>query len=77
MIASNELNLDYFVETAEMIFELVGQLHDEMGITISFVNFGGGIGITYRPEQEPVDLALQKLFIIIFVDIFIMNSFCH
>lgn len=58
MIASNELNLDYFVETAEMIFELVGQLHDEMGITISFVNFGGGIGIPYRPEQEPVDLAL-------------------
>lgn len=58
MIASNELNLDYFVETAEMIFELVGQLHDEKGITISFVNFGGGIGIPYRPEQEPVDLAL-------------------
>jgi len=56
MVASNELNGDYFVETARMLFELVGELHAELGITFEFVNLGGGIGIPYRPEQQPVDL---------------------
>jgi len=56
MVASNELNGDYFVETARMLFELVGELHAELGITFEFVNLGGGIGIPYRPEQQPVEL---------------------
>ncbi len=56
MVASNELNGDYFVETARMLFELVNAIHAEVGITFEFVNLGGGIGIPYRPEQKPVDL---------------------
>lgn len=56
MIISNELNIDYFVETAQMMFDLVSELHQKLGITISFVNFGGGIGIPYRPSEEAVDL---------------------
>ena len=56
MIISNELNIQYFVETAQMMFDLIAELHAQLGITISFVNFGGGIGIPYRPEEEPVDL---------------------
>ncbi len=57
MVASNELNRSYFVETARMLFELAQALHHDLGIQISFINFGGGIGIPYRPEEEPVDLA--------------------
>lgn len=56
MVASNELQGDYFIETARMLFELVIRLYDEVGIRIEFVNMGGGIGIPYRPEEEPVDL---------------------
>ncbi len=56
MVASNELNPDYFVETARMLFELAGEIYREVGVRISFINFGGGIGIPYRPGQEPVDL---------------------
>lgn len=56
MIASNELNPQYFIETANMLFDLVVALSNEVGITFSFVNFGGGIGIPYRPEQEAFDL---------------------
>lgn len=56
MIISNELNVQYFAETAQMMFDLIVELHAQLGITISFVNFGGGIGIPYRPEEEPVDL---------------------
>lgn len=56
MVASNELNSDYFLDTAIMMFNLVKEVHDKLDITISFVNFGGGIGIPYTPEQDAVDL---------------------
>lgn len=56
MVASNELNGSFFVETARMLFELVGRIHEQLGIKIEFVNLGGGIGIPYRPDDQPVDL---------------------
>jgi len=56
MIISNELNREFFVETAKMMFSLIQEISTEVGIEFSFVNFGGGIGIPYRPEDEPVDL---------------------
>lgn len=56
MVASNELNGEYFVETARMLFELVVELYEKEGIRIEFVNMGGGIGIPYNLEDEPVDL---------------------
>jgi len=57
MVASNELNGSFFTETARMLFDLALRLHAQLGIRIEFVNLGGGIGIPYRPEQQPVDLA--------------------
>jgi diaminopimelate decarboxylase len=56
MVASNELEVAYFVETAHLLFDLVGELSAELGIRFEFVNLGGGIGIPYRPEQQAVDL---------------------
>lgn len=56
MVISNELDPDYFVETARMMFELIVELKNKLGIKIEVVNLGGGIGIPYRPDQEPVDL---------------------
>jgi diaminopimelate decarboxylase len=58
MVASNCLEAPYFVETARMLFELVAELTAALGIKFEFVNIGGGIGIPYRPEQEPVDLSV-------------------
>ncbi|MCF3649240.1 diaminopimelate decarboxylase [Synoicihabitans lomoniglobus] len=57
MVASNELNPDYFVETAQMLFDLVVELDRTLGVRCEFLNLGGGIGIPYRPEQTAVDLA--------------------
>ena len=57
MVASNELNPQYFVETAQLLFDLVVELQARLGLRIEFVNLGGGIGIPYRPEQTAVDLA--------------------
>jgi diaminopimelate decarboxylase len=56
MVASNELNPDYFVETAHMLFDLVVDLTAKLGVRFEFVNLGGGIGIPYRPTQTAVDL---------------------
>ena len=55
MVVSNELDENYHVETARMLFELAVELKDRLGVRISFVNTGGGIGIPYRPEQQAVD----------------------
>lgn len=56
MVISNELDPDFFVETAGMMFELAVEIKQELGIRIELINLGGGIGIPYRPEQEAVDL---------------------
>lgn len=56
MVISNELDPNYFVETARMMFELIVELKMTLGIRIEIVNLGGGIGIPYRPDQESVDL---------------------
>ena len=57
MVASNELNPQYFIDTAVMLYELAAEVHRETGIRIEFVNIGGGIGIPYRPDQTAVDIA--------------------
>ena len=57
MVASNELNPQYFNDTADILFRLVAELSAEVGITFEFVNMGGGIGIPYAPGQVTVDLA--------------------
>ena len=56
MVASNELDPDYFAGTAQILFELIADLSKKLGISFEFANLGGGIGIPYKPEQSDVDL---------------------
>jgi diaminopimelate decarboxylase len=58
MIVSNELNVDFHVETARMLFDLAADISKELGIRFEFANIGGGIGIPYRPEEEPLDYGI-------------------
>jgi len=67
MVASNELDAAYFVETAQILFDLIVEIKEKVGIDIEFANLGGGIGIPYRPTDQPVDLdfmsqGIQKLY---------------
>lgn len=67
MVASNELDAAYFVETAEILFDLIVEIKEKVGIDIEFANLGGGIGIPYRPTDQPVDLdfmsqGIRKLY---------------
>ena len=56
MVASNELDYTYMVETAKMVLEVVELVEVELGIEFEFVNIGGGFGIPYQPEQAPLDI---------------------
>lgn len=57
MVASNELDYTYMVETARMVLSLSELVKQELGIKFEFVNIGGGFGIPYRPEQKALDIA--------------------
>lgn len=56
MVASNELNPDFFDDTARIVFELILEVQKECGVNIEFADLGGGVGIPYRPGQKKVDL---------------------
>ena len=56
MVASNERRTEAFLFTAKLMFTLARELKERLGIHVEFVNLGGGFGIPYRPEEEPLDL---------------------
>ncbi len=56
MLASNELDYRYMVQTAAMLLEVCRRLELEQNIRMEFINIGGGLGIPYRPEDAPLDL---------------------
>ncbi|MES9976663.1 MAG: diaminopimelate decarboxylase [Candidatus Thiodiazotropha sp.] len=56
MLASNELNHAYMVETARMLLDRVVSLSEKLGIHFEFINIGGGLGIPYRPQEKPLDI---------------------
>ncbi|WP_312950299.1 diaminopimelate decarboxylase [Streptococcus parasuis] len=57
-LASNTVTNDYYPVLARQLFELALEIRKETGVTLDFVNLSGGIGVNYRPEQEPNDIAV-------------------
>lgn len=55
-LASNTVTNEYYPLLAKVLFELVVRIKNELGISISFINLSGGIGIPYKPDQEPNDI---------------------
>ena len=67
MVISSELRTEAFLLTARIMFELAAELKAQLDITPEFINLGGGFGIPYRPEEEPVNYAaigagVQRLY---------------
>lgn len=56
MVVSNCLKAQELLETARMLFGLVGSIKEKLGINIELVNLGGGFGIPYRPEENIIDV---------------------
>ena len=55
MVASNERRTEAFLLTARLMFSLARELKEKLDIHVEFVNLGGGFGIPYRPEEEPLN----------------------
>ena len=55
-LASNTVTNEYYPLLAKILFELAAELKEETGADIRFINLSGGIGIPYRPDQEPNDI---------------------
>ena len=55
-LASNTVTNEYYPALAEVLFELAVKLKEETGADIKFINLSGGVGIPYRPDQEPNDI---------------------
>nr|WP_142411994.1 diaminopimelate decarboxylase [Clostridium sp. Marseille-P7770] len=55
-LASNTVTNEYYPLLAKVLFKLAVKLKKETGADIKFINLSGGIGIPYRPDQEPNDI---------------------
>ncbi|MCI8591720.1 MAG: diaminopimelate decarboxylase [Lachnospiraceae bacterium] len=55
-LASNTVTNEYYPLLAKVLFETVVEIKEKTGVEISFINLSGGVGIPYRPDQEPNDI---------------------
>ncbi|MCQ4725162.1 diaminopimelate decarboxylase [Anaerotignum faecicola] len=55
-LASNTVTNEYYPMLAKVLFETAVKLSRETGVHIKFINLSGGVGIPYRPDQEPNDI---------------------
>ena len=56
MVASNELNYQYMIDTADMLLELAEEISRSLNIRFEFINIGGGLGIPYTPDAKAFNL---------------------
>lgn len=55
-IGSGILDPEPFKLAIESTIDIAGKVHNEAGIDFEFVDFGGGVGIPYTPEENIVDI---------------------
>ncbi len=55
-LASNTLTNEYYPTLAGVLFDTALWLKEETGITVSFINLSGGVGIPYKPEDKANDI---------------------
>lgn len=57
-LASNTVTNEYYPTLAKTLFETAVRIKEQVGVSLSFINLSGGIGIPYTPDQEPNDIRL-------------------
>ncbi len=55
-LASNTVTNEYYPVLAGILFKLAVEVHELTGADIKFINLSGGVGIPYRPEEQPNDI---------------------
>ena len=59
-IGSGIINAQDFEKAVDKYISIITNLTDSLNITLEFIDFGGGLGIPYRPEEEPLNLDVYK-----------------
>ena len=55
-LVSNTVTNDYYPMLAMELFKLAAELKEKCDVHINFINLSGGVGVPYKPEQEPNDI---------------------
>jgi len=56
-IGSQVFGVDAFVANAETAIDLLARWRDEHGVVLAEVDLGGGMGVAYTADDDPVDVA--------------------
>jgi diaminopimelate decarboxylase len=59
MYASNCRDPHILAGNAKMQLGVIEEVQDALGIQFEFLNIGGGLGINYKAEDEPLDIGLM------------------
>jgi diaminopimelate decarboxylase len=64
MVASNELNYTYMIETVKMLLEVIQMIRAKLGIEFEFINMGGGLGIPYKHDdiEIPLEVMAKEIY---------------
>jgi diaminopimelate decarboxylase len=57
-LASNTVSNGYYPELARQLFQLAVEMKHDTGVAVDFINLSGGVGIPYKPDQVPNDIAV-------------------
>ena len=55
-VGSGVLESKEFLKAAAIVLDMAGRMRRKTGIQFEFIDFGGGLGVPYRPEQSALDL---------------------
>lgn len=55
MTLANELSAERMLLSARELILLAADLTEKLGLSLEYINFGGGPGIPYRPGEKPFD----------------------
>ncbi|MFQ6096033.1 MAG: diaminopimelate decarboxylase [Candidatus Bathyarchaeia archaeon] len=55
-IGSGIMSIELFIPAAEKFLEIAKNIHERIGVDFDFIDFGGGIGVSYRPGEKEIDL---------------------
>ena len=57
LLASNSMSEAYYTDLASLLFQTALALRETTGVSVSFINLSGGVGVDYHPEESPNDIA--------------------
>jgi len=55
-IGSGILDPEPFKLAVQVLMDVAGRVHNEASVTFEFIDFGGGLGIPYTPEEGLLDI---------------------